>query len=88
VPVLVDVLGDGNPFSRFAAARSLDDLGSKASAAVPALTDLLLDSDEEVRTVAAHALARIKDEKTPPLKFEWEPQPPGWIPLWRPGGMM
>jgi HEAT repeat protein len=45
---------------RLKAAKSLGKLGADAKDAIPALTDALKDDDDDVRSVAKAALAKIK----------------------------
>lgn len=58
IPVLVPVGSGTNPSSRAGAAAALGTLAMEAEAVVPLLETLLLDSDDQVRVVAAWALER------------------------------
>jgi len=59
MPILIESLTDARSSTRKAAARSLGAGGARAEAAVPALTRLLKDNDEDVRTAALEALEKI-----------------------------
>jgi HEAT repeat protein len=48
---------------RCAAARALGKLGPAAKTAVPALTKLLSDKNEDIRKAASAALKKIQEEK-------------------------
>jgi HEAT repeat protein len=47
---------------RCAAARALGKLGPDAKSAIPALSELLNDKDEDIRKAASHALKKIQEE--------------------------
>ena len=61
IPHLIARLSDDYSYSRMNAAMALQSFGEKARAAVPHLRPLLSDPDEQVRRLAASALARIED---------------------------
>ena len=56
---VAQILTDPHPSSRRAAAQVLNQLGTAASGAAPALIDALNDKDPEVRQQSAEALAKI-----------------------------
>jgi HEAT repeat protein len=56
----IALLKDKDVATRLAAAKDLQIMGPPAKAAVPALTDALKDSDEDVRAVAEKALGAIR----------------------------
>ncbi len=60
VIVLIGMLKDEN--FRCAAARALGKLGPDAKSAIPALSELLNDKDEDIRKAASHALKKIQEE--------------------------
>jgi len=59
LPAIVNLLKDDLPRARLAAAFTLDLLGTRAKAALPALRPLLNDPDPAVRARAADAISRI-----------------------------
>src|SRR5262245_78189 len=68
VPEYVKALKSKNADVRKQVALALGDLGSKARAAVPALREALLDSDEAVQAAVAKALGQIDSENKDPEK--------------------
>lgn len=59
--VLIRMLKDEK--FRCAAARALGKLGPEAKSAIPALSELLNDTNEDIRKAASKALEKIKREK-------------------------
>ncbi|HEX3658195.1 MAG TPA: HEAT repeat domain-containing protein [Pirellulales bacterium] len=59
IPELIAILDGADPHSRELATHALEDLGPKASRAVPALARHLADESELVRLYSAYALASI-----------------------------
>jgi HEAT repeat protein len=60
IPILVRGLTDRDRSIRDHSARALGLLGPKAAAAAPALAEMCSDKDEQLRSAAADALARIE----------------------------
>ncbi len=61
VESLIKQLKDKDEVVRLKAAKELGKLGTDAKDAIPALTEALKDTDEDVRSVAKKAIALIKD---------------------------
>jgi uncharacterized coiled-coil protein SlyX len=59
----IKALKSDNAGVRKQVALALGDLGEKAKSAIPALRDLLLDSDKDVQVAAARALGQISNDK-------------------------
>jgi hypothetical protein len=68
VELYIKMTKDKNPLVRKRGADMLGKMGTAATRAVPALEELLTDSDEDVRGVAAIALDAISPVKQPPKK--------------------
>jgi HEAT repeat protein len=62
VPVLVELLKDGNDMIRRAATAALGAIGPDAKAALAALRAALLDQDVEVRRQAAESIKKIEEQ--------------------------
>jgi len=70
LPVLIDGLGDRDPYVRQKAAESIQKLGADANKAVPSLQWLLKDSDRNVRGAAIEALRAIDRSRFQHLQAE------------------
>lgn len=62
VPTLIEALSDVDCRSRTGAAKALGDIRPRAKDAVPALRELLKDSDDDVREAAKQALRQIEEK--------------------------
>ena len=62
VPVMISDLQEANFSDRCHAASVLENLGSEARPAIPALRTALADPNYFVRSLAAHALSKIAPE--------------------------
>ncbi len=60
LPVLLQSLADRDVHVRCTAVRALQQFGTDARVAIPALRDLLKDGDEEVRAAAKEAILQIE----------------------------
>ena len=67
VPILAELLEDGDSNVRKAAAEALGDFGPLADAAIPALSRAILVNDSEVNRTLANSLKRIGQQSTPGL---------------------
>jgi hypothetical protein len=65
MPVWTKALGDAESRVRLRAALCLEALGKNAKEAIPLLENALKDPDESVRSAAADALKKIRDEEAP-----------------------
>jgi hypothetical protein len=70
IPVLAEMLGDGDPQTREAAAEALGAFGPAAAEAVPALIEAINDSDEYVQYEVIEALGNIGDSQAVPALIE------------------
>ena len=59
--MITQLLKDAETSVRWRAAQTLQMMGPDAKTAIPALTELLNDKDENVRKAAAEALEKIKN---------------------------
>jgi hypothetical protein len=74
---LTDALRDPSPSVRDAAAMALRELGPAAKPAIPALAQMLRDSDGYLRITAAHTLDRMGADAVPslvPLLRDYDPR--------------
>ncbi len=67
VPILAEMLGDGDSEVRKAAASALGDFGPLADVAIPALSRALLGNDSGVNQTIANSLSKIGRQSVPGL---------------------